>query len=286
MGDAAARLAAIGQRLAQTSARLDRLGAELEVSRDTAMEHAGRLSRAEARERTRERLLDAAADVFNRTGYHAASLEAVAEAAGYTKGAVYSNFSSKQDLLLALIRRVSRQRLDPIIAALEVLPIDSFIDLSAGFLQAQAASDEAFDVLTVEFWLAAMRDPEVRRVLLEVEHTDSEQIGALVERKLTEAGLVSAFNGEQIAQLMNALGTGLMFQLYMDPEHWDIELFGRTLRLILGLPATGGEVATDGDGVTAAGVAAGAGSATDGEVATDGDVATAAGAAAEGAGRA
>jgi len=64
-----------------------------------------RLTREEARQQTRERLLDAAADVFKRLGYHGASLEAVAEAAGYTKGAVYSNFDTKADLFQALLDR-------------------------------------------------------------------------------------------------------------------------------------------------------------------------------------
>src|SRR5436305_3029120 len=52
---------------------------------------------------TREHLLEAAAIVFARNGYHGASLDEVAAAAGFTKGAVYSNFKSKEDLFLALI---------------------------------------------------------------------------------------------------------------------------------------------------------------------------------------
>ena len=69
-----------------------------------------RLTRDERREETRDRLLDAAADVFNRLGYHGASLDAVAEAAGYTKGAVYSNFATKADLFLALLGRYASSR--------------------------------------------------------------------------------------------------------------------------------------------------------------------------------
>ena len=64
-----------------------------------------RLDRRAMKERTRERLLDAAAVVFARRGIEAASLDEVAEAAGYTKGAIYSNFSSKTDLIAALMDR-------------------------------------------------------------------------------------------------------------------------------------------------------------------------------------
>ena len=70
-----------------------------------------RLSRDERRAQTRERLLDAAAEVFNRLGYHGASLEAVAEAAGYTKGAVYSNFASKAELFVEVFRDAAKRDL-------------------------------------------------------------------------------------------------------------------------------------------------------------------------------
>ena len=69
-----------------------------------------RLSRQERKSQTRERLLDAAAQVFARRGFESASLDEVAAAAGYTKGAVYSNFASKTDLVIALIvRRIEVQ---------------------------------------------------------------------------------------------------------------------------------------------------------------------------------
>ena len=64
-----------------------------------------RLNRQERKSQTRERLIDAAAQVFARQGFEAASLDEVAAAAGYTKGAVYSNFASKTDLFIALIER-------------------------------------------------------------------------------------------------------------------------------------------------------------------------------------
>src|SRR5712691_9354782 len=62
-----------------------------------------RLTRAESRRRTRVHLLEAAVEVFARRGFHGASVEEVAEVAGYTKGAVYSNFTSKDELFLAVL---------------------------------------------------------------------------------------------------------------------------------------------------------------------------------------
>lgn len=64
-----------------------------------------RLTREQSRDQTRERLLIAAHGIFLKKGYVAASVEDIAAAAGYTRGAFYSNFSSKSDLLLALLER-------------------------------------------------------------------------------------------------------------------------------------------------------------------------------------
>src|SRR5688500_16623682 len=68
---------------------------------------------------TREHLLDAAGIVFARDGFHGASLDDVASTAGFTKGAVYSNFKSKEDLLLALMDKHISQQFDEIIGALD-----------------------------------------------------------------------------------------------------------------------------------------------------------------------
>ncbi len=62
-----------------------------------------RLSRAESQARTRQALLDAAAEVFVERGLHRTSVEAIAERAGFTRGAFYANFADKADALLALL---------------------------------------------------------------------------------------------------------------------------------------------------------------------------------------
>ena len=69
----------------------------------TQQQTPARPTREEKKARTRAQLIDAAATVFARRGYMAASLDEVAEEAGLTKGAVYSNFDSKEDLFEAVI---------------------------------------------------------------------------------------------------------------------------------------------------------------------------------------
>ena len=66
------------------------------------------MTRDESRQLTRRRLIDAAATVFAQRGYRRASVEEIASEAGYTIGALYSNFSGKDEVLLALLERSSR----------------------------------------------------------------------------------------------------------------------------------------------------------------------------------
>jgi AcrR family transcriptional regulator len=219
---------AIRQAVAEARAALKDSRLEIRVER---------LSREESRQRTRELLLDAAAEVFSRLGYHGASLEAVAEAAGFTKGAVYSNFATKGELFAALLRRYTEQRVAAQNEALESITLAQLADMAGPMLARQAAEQSAWDVLQVEFWLAAMRDPSLRDLLAEGSDELYEASGSRLEEKILEAGVASPFSGPELARLVNALGSGLLLQVYLDPGSVDPALFGRGIRALAGLPA-------------------------------------------------
>jgi AcrR family transcriptional regulator len=209
------------------------------------LERPGRLGREERRAQTRERLLDAAADVFNRLGYHGASLEAVAEAAGYTKGAVYSNFASKADLFVALAeRRGVSASPEPTWQAFLEMPIGDFIDGMGEMLRSQAARDEAWDVLTIELWLAAMRDPSLREIVAHDYREMRETFGPVIERKLGEEGISTPYSAAELGSLVSAVGSGLILQYYLQPDEVDPELLPRALRRLLGLPQKDGPAAS------------------------------------------
>ena len=91
-----------------------------------------RLTRAEQREKTRGCLVEAAAKVFTRRGYDKASLDEVAEEAGFTKGAVYSNFKGKEDLFLATIDAHFEERLRSIKRVMQEEPDEQGTAHAAG----------------------------------------------------------------------------------------------------------------------------------------------------------
>jgi AcrR family transcriptional regulator len=145
--------------------------------------------RDEQRARTRSELLDAAARVFGARGFHAASVDQVAEAAGYTKGAVYSNFASKQELFLELLDR----HLDEAIGALEQLVFDVAPEDRADRFVAQqdriGVLDRGWFLLEAEFLLYAARNLQVRDRVAARQRRTHDRITALTRRHLDDLGV-------------------------------------------------------------------------------------------------
>jgi AcrR family transcriptional regulator len=180
---------------------------------------AGRLTRSERQANTRADLLAAAARVFARRGYDAASVTEIAEEAGYSHGAVYSNFEGKEDLFLTLYEEWVARRVAEIEATWS----------QAGTLaeRAGAATDEwmrrfASDpepfLLRLEFTARAARDPELRRKL-------GTRVGAvpLAIRRLVEEGAEAEGRrlrvpADDLALALQALSLGLALEALGNPE--------------------------------------------------------------------
>jgi AcrR family transcriptional regulator len=150
------------------------------------------------RERTRERLLDAAFTVFAQQGIHGASIEAVCEAAGFTRGAFYSNFSSKEELFLALAERAMRRQLaslESISQELEPdLVHDGAVDYEAirtvlSVVITDPGDARQWALMRAELELLAMRDPAVGRPFRAQEETLRAELDAAIRRILVSCRL-------------------------------------------------------------------------------------------------
>ncbi|WP_433329247.1 TetR/AcrR family transcriptional regulator [Spirillospora sp. CA-294931] len=188
--------------------------------------------RAERRERTRDALLNAAERLWAERGIHGASLDDIASAAGLTKGAVYSNFAGKTDLLLELLERWTRDAIEPEVCG-ELRdsgrPLDDRYERAAG-AYARSLSEEGarpLAMLLVEFWLYGMRDYAAGWRLADW----YAQRRAAVAHDLREVDGVSALD---LATLVTALDFGLAVQHLLDPDRVPAELFGTAMRLLLG----------------------------------------------------
>ncbi|MGD8485652.1 MAG: TetR family transcriptional regulator [Chloroflexota bacterium] len=193
-----------------------------------------RLSRAERKEMTRELLLDAAIEVFAEKGYHGASLDDVADAAGFTKGAVYSNFTRKSDLFRALLDREAGRAAAARRQAIEAAPLELLPEI-ARELARQPGSDPQLEILLVEFWLAAARDPSLRAPLLSA----SEAMGEALSEKLAGSQATRDLDGRELGIIFDALANGLTMHRVLDPEGAQPELLAKALRKLLADEAPG-----------------------------------------------
>jgi AcrR family transcriptional regulator len=176
-----------------------------------------RLTRTQRRQQTRARLLDAAGEVFARRGFHAATVDEVAEAAGYTKGAVYSNFANKDELFLALLD----QRMDAQLQQVEALyAIESSEELLAamrGRTEQEFAAARDFGVLTVEFWLYAMRNPAALAELAERYRQLRGRLAELITKRYARHQTPPPMPPEHLAALAIATDAGLFLQYFAEP---------------------------------------------------------------------
>ena len=190
---------------------------------------------------TRARLLGAAADLFAGQGIDSVSVDAVAEAASRTSGAVYAHFGSKQGLLLALLDSWRDSVLTVLLA--EVAVSDSPRgQLRAVWDNVADTADESsgrWSLLEHELWLRAARDPEVCEVI-RVRNAEARRYSA---RQL--AGWTAAVDARPIAApegmavLVKALLTGLAMQRRLDPGSVSDELAMQGLCSLLGSPEDG-----------------------------------------------
>jgi AcrR family transcriptional regulator len=178
-----------------------------------------RLTRAERKQQTRAELLDAAQRVFLRDGFHGASLAAIAEEAGYTFGAVYSNFEDKDDLFLAVLDAESRWRV-PLHAdlLLDAPSPEAGLRASAREFAQYAREHPDWTGVYVEFWTHASRRPELRRRVAERHQRLIDEVTELVEESARRWGIEFTVPAREVVRGTYALSRGLGLERLLDPE--------------------------------------------------------------------
>jgi AcrR family transcriptional regulator len=202
-----------------------------------------RLNRQESRDRTRELLLDAAMQVFARRGFQGASVDEIAATAGFTKGAVYANFASKDDLMLALLDRRVDAEFARVGAMIREAPSLDAVVATVGREFGESA-DQLRDLalLSTEFWLYSMREPHAREALAERYRTMQRLLADLVSAKAAEEGRRIAIQPLEVHAVIEGLSTGLMMMTLLAPDLVPPDLYGRVLRALLS-PSAGAATA-------------------------------------------
>ena len=175
------------------------------------------VSRQRARtEATRKRLLAAAEKTFARDGFEAARLEDIASLAGYTRGAFYANFKSKEDIFFALLEEWVGRRVAEVTALLERedSPAKRLRALREHY--AQLAKDRRLVLLSLEFKLFAIRHPEAHARLRARQRPLRACGGDLVRRIAHEIGRDLPISSTSAATGLGALSNALLLEHLVD----------------------------------------------------------------------
>jgi AcrR family transcriptional regulator len=192
------------------------------------------------RDEVRRRILDAAAEVFAQRGYEAARLEGIAHAAGFTKGAVYSNFESKHALLAELIDQHARTQLA--VGAVEVgaHPGSAAENLAEVFARG-IIEQGIWGRLIVELAQQAAHDPEVRQAYVGVRRALRDELATAIADGCARHGVELTVPAAQLALTLQALRMGLALENGTDPDEVDhaavVAVFTSTLRGVVRRPA-------------------------------------------------
>lgn len=187
-----------------------------------------RLTRAETKARTRARLLEAAAQVFARKGFGGASVEEIAEAAGYSTGALYSNFSSKDQLFIELldIRTSFRQAEAATITSNQDSDLDAVRGGLNRLLMDVADHDADLAPLQAELWLYAIRRPELLEHMAAQFRSNRDHLTATLTERARNRDQPEALPVQNLATVILALFQGLVQLRRTDPELVPDDLFG------------------------------------------------------------
>ncbi len=180
----------------------------------------------ERKTRTRAELIRAARVVFLRRGFHGASVDEIAEEAGYTKGAVYSNFASKDDLYLAVLQAHYEQRTEAYVEMMrDEASFDDAIRAVGRFMADADASEPDWLPTLAEFGAHAARDESLRGSYAQVRERFLVAIADVIQTLCERHGLVLRVPPLEAARASSVLARGYSAEGRLDPRAVSSDMF-------------------------------------------------------------
>lgn len=209
-----------------------------------------RLTREQSKAQTKERLISAARTVFARRGFHGASVEEIAAEAGFSTGALYSNFDGKEALFLALMDHEIDAYSQEVASAVDGLSsvAERARDGARHWMEIVEREPEML-MLFVEFWAYAARDAGARDRVAASFAKVREVLTRLISDGAREFNLQLEMPAEHLAIAIDALADGIARQKLADPSAVPDDLMGRVLSLLLSgaaRPASGSDSSAPG----------------------------------------
>jgi AcrR family transcriptional regulator len=193
-----------------------------------------RPTRAQKREANRERILRAARTVFGARGYHAATIEEIADEAGLSNGAIYYNFDSKEALFLALLDERLDERLDHVRSTIGSGSdggrlAEEARDVTRGFKESRE-----WRLLLLEFVVYAARNPSFAKAFRAHKRKLRTALAEVLQAQFDARGIAVPLATDQLALAFTGLANGLAIEELADPGAVSDELLGDVLALLVG----------------------------------------------------
>lgn len=170
------------------------------------------------RQQTREVLVAAATEVFARRGFEGASLEEIAETAGFTRGAIYKHFDGKEDLFFAVTDRLNEQIIDAFrsVAPDSASPDEWDISRLADLWRASVGELEELLALGKEYELYVLRNPDARPRAVAHRRKQRDLVAAFIEEVAEQSGMTLRLPAPTLAAIILAAADGLTYTARVD----------------------------------------------------------------------
>jgi len=189
-----------------------------------------KLTRERRRQQTRDVLIAAATEVFARHGFEGASLEEIAETAGFTRGAIYKNFAGKAELFFAATDRLNEQVIEAFRAIAPASADAQDWDFSQ-LAELWRASVNDFDdlfAISKEYELYVLRNPSARKRAIAHRRKNKALVASFIEEVAQRSGMTLRLPAPTLASIILAAADGLTFAARVDGE----DLFTAFLELL------------------------------------------------------
>ncbi|NYI03906.1 TetR/AcrR family transcriptional regulator [Allostreptomyces psammosilenae] len=169
------------------------------------------------RPRTQARLLEAALRVFADRGLYAATIEDICNEAGFTRGAFYSNFRTKDELFVALFDHHGQRLIERMEALVDEAEAAEAVDRVLAYLSDPDEYERRWFLVSSEFTLYAIRNRQAAEVLAEHDRLLREALVRLLEKVFARLGRRPTADLDELARLLVAIAEGATAQSYVEP---------------------------------------------------------------------
>ncbi|WP_217558576.1 TetR/AcrR family transcriptional regulator [Paenibacillus sp. GbtcB18] len=199
-----------------------------------------RLTQEERRKETRQLLLESAVETFAQLGFHGASVDKIAEFAGFSKGAVYAHFQSKEELFLAILEQQMQLHVYKIKQVIEQQhSLTQFIETMDSYFDSSRQESKRWSMLNMEFLLYAMREESARVKWSDMITQTISQISKSIGDLLATEKHGATLSADEMAWTLLSLENGMAVFYYISGDHVPLHLYGKALQNIFQFPGTG-----------------------------------------------